>query len=242
MTIVQADVKGLEIVTAAFLSQDDVLIQELWDKVDIHENNRQRFNLPTRLIAKTFQFRLIYGGSNWAYVLDPEFSEVFKGKSPNKRAELWQEVINEYYQKYEGLYIWHRSLMHEATTTGRVVCPTGRFFNFAPYEKKGETVWPRTTILNYPVQGTGADLVSLARVEFSKRFKQEKVNGVLVSSIHDSLVCDVDGSESNRTRDLLRASIEAVPGLYEERFGQVFNLPMTAEILAGPNFEDMEEI
>jgi hypothetical protein len=55
--IVAGDVKALEVVTAAYLSQDDVLCKEIRDKVDIHEENRRRFNLPSRLIAKTFKFR-----------------------------------------------------------------------------------------------------------------------------------------------------------------------------------------
>ena len=55
--IIQCDVKGLEVVTAAYLSQDTVLCGEIRDKVDIHEENRKRFELPTRLIAKTFKFR-----------------------------------------------------------------------------------------------------------------------------------------------------------------------------------------
>jgi len=55
--IVNCDVKALEVVTAAYLSQDKVMCQEIRDNVDIHENNRVRFNLPTRLIAKTFKFR-----------------------------------------------------------------------------------------------------------------------------------------------------------------------------------------
>jgi DNA polymerase I-like protein with 3'-5' exonuclease and polymerase domains len=53
--------KGLEVVVAAQLSGDKVLSQELIDKVDIHEVNRDRFKLgegkPGRLIAKIFKFR-----------------------------------------------------------------------------------------------------------------------------------------------------------------------------------------
>lgn len=57
MPLVNADVKSLEIAVAADLSDDIVLKQELWDKADIHENNRQAFKLPSRLIAKVFVFR-----------------------------------------------------------------------------------------------------------------------------------------------------------------------------------------
>lgn len=59
--LISADVKGLEVVVAADLSDDKVLKQEIIEKVDIHDANRIRFRLgegkPGRLIAKIFKFR-----------------------------------------------------------------------------------------------------------------------------------------------------------------------------------------
>lgn len=55
--IINADVKGLEIVCAAYLSQDKVMMQEIIDRVDIHSTNQEAFNLPSRLIAKVLKFR-----------------------------------------------------------------------------------------------------------------------------------------------------------------------------------------
>lgn len=55
--LVNVDVKSLEIVVAATLSQDRVLMQELIDGVDIHLMNQNLLNLPSRLIAKLFVFR-----------------------------------------------------------------------------------------------------------------------------------------------------------------------------------------
>jgi len=233
MTILQGDVKALEIVTAAYLSQDKVMCKEIRDNVDIHENNRVRFNLPTRLIAKTFAFRLIYGGTAWAYALDSQFNYI------SSNADFWQDIIDEYYKKYEGLLEWHQYLVHEATTTGKVICPTGRSFNFSPYQKNGDWVWPRTTILNYPVQGTGADLVSLARVEFAKQFKKEKINGKLISSVHDSIVCDVSPADSRRCGVLLKEAVQRIPILFQRVWDQELNLPLTAEISAGNNMKDL---
>lgn len=55
--LLQADASGLEIRVAAFLSQDPVLLKELWDGVDIHSDNMVKFGLPERGLAKTFVFR-----------------------------------------------------------------------------------------------------------------------------------------------------------------------------------------
>ena len=43
--LVQADVSKLELVVAAWLSQDPVMMQELIDNVDLHEENKIKFNL-----------------------------------------------------------------------------------------------------------------------------------------------------------------------------------------------------
>jgi len=55
--ILNFDVKGLEVVCAAFLSKDEVLRKELVDGVDIHSENQKAFGLPERVIAKVLKFR-----------------------------------------------------------------------------------------------------------------------------------------------------------------------------------------
>ncbi len=55
--IIQGDVKGLEVVTAAQLSGDTILSKEILNKEDIHGNNQRDFGLPSRLVAKVFKFR-----------------------------------------------------------------------------------------------------------------------------------------------------------------------------------------
>ena len=64
--LVNVDVKSLEIVVAAQLSGDKVLQREIINGEDIHANNMAAFKLPSRLIAKIFVFRLIYGGSAYS--------------------------------------------------------------------------------------------------------------------------------------------------------------------------------
>ena len=71
--IVNVDVVGLEVLCAAFLSKDEVLYQELREGVDIHSVNQEAFGLPTRLVTKVLKFRIIYGGSEYGFVKDPDF-------------------------------------------------------------------------------------------------------------------------------------------------------------------------
>ena len=234
--LISADVKGLEIVTAAFLSQDQVLCKEIIDGVDIHAENQRSFSLPSRLIAKVFKFRILFGGTEYSFAKDPEFSSV------HYSIKQWKKVIDDYYSKYSGLKKWHTKLIQEATTTGKVVGPTGRFWLFEPQLKKGETEWPVTTIKNYPVQGTGADLVMIARISLMRRMRSLGLISRLISSIHDSLCLDCPENEYVSVGKLVKSAIQDVPANFKKLYGIDFNLPMTCEVLYGMNMEEMEEL
>jgi DNA polymerase I-like protein with 3'-5' exonuclease and polymerase domains len=54
--IINADAKALEVVCAAYLSRDKVMMDEVRNGIDIHSANQKLFNIP-RLIAKILKFR-----------------------------------------------------------------------------------------------------------------------------------------------------------------------------------------
>lgn len=231
--IVHVDAKALEWCGIVWFSQDKVGMQELHDGVDQHTDNQTRFKLPTRLIAKTFVFRLIYGGTAYAYALDSDFQSV--GYS----AKRWQEVIDEFYRKYKGIERQHNLWMQEVSRTGRLVMPTGRVYEYQQYLKNGDLVWPRTTILNYPVQGFGADLMMIVRVLVKKKLKDL---GKLICTIHDSL--DVDAPEANVSKivEVYKEAFAETPAVLKRVLGINFNVPFKGEILIGNNFKDLKEI
>jgi DNA polymerase I-like protein with 3'-5' exonuclease and polymerase domains len=114
--ILNADAKQLEWVCAAFLSQDSVAIKEIMGETDQHTDNQKRFGLPSRLVAKTFVFRLIYGGSAFSYANDPNFKDIGNEK-------FWQNVIDQFYTKYSGLKKWHDDIMFKVKQTNELVMP-----------------------------------------------------------------------------------------------------------------------
>jgi DNA polymerase I-like protein with 3'-5' exonuclease and polymerase domains len=256
MPLVNADVKGLEVVVAAELSGDKVLRQEIIDKVDIHEGNRDRFKLggkravdgeseqdkrerkQGRLVAKIFKFRLIYGGSAFSYANDSDFQGV------SRSVKFWENVIDEYYAKYQGIKAWHEQLIQTAQLNGRIEIPSGRQFPITPMvnQWKGSLDWPITVIKNYPVQGFGADLVMLARLEAAKRLREWGGECKLVSTIHDSIVADCPSEFVPIVGKILNDSIEAVPALCKQVFGYDFSLPLTSEVQFGPNKREMVDL
>lgn len=237
--LIKADAKQLEWRVAAFLSQDAVAIQEILDGKDIHEDNRKVLGLPDRLIAKTFLFRIIYGGTCWAFAKDPEFTEI------SRDPEFWQRLIDEFYGKYSGLAEWHTNLVDGAISNGFVTIPSGRVFQFAPYrDKRGEVKWPRTTILNYPVQGFSADLMMLARISaYNRIIKLKNKDILLVNTVHDDIEIDLDNDPKlcYNICVLMENVFKDIPRNFERMYGVEFNIPLSGEVSFGPNLKHMKE-
>lgn len=232
--LLQADAKALEWVCASFLSQDKTAYKEIWENVDQHTDNQKRFNLPSRLIAKTFVFRLIYGGSAFSYANDPNFKDI-GGEA------FWEGVIREFYSKYDGLGQWHTKIVQDAMRDRKLTMPTGRVYNYEPFVKGNKITWPRTKILNYPVQGLGADLMSIARVSLANRIRG--MEGVkLINTVHDSIILDFDDKICDNISlvKLVDKCFTDVPANFKKLFGVDFNLPMRVECQVGPNWKDME--
>ena len=245
--LVNIDAKQLEWVAAVFWSQDPVGIKELEQEFDLHADNQSRFGLPDRLTAKTLLFRTIYGGTGYSFAIDPKFSHL-------GGEEWWDEAITKFYAKYQGVYSWHERLLKRVTLdNGRLDLPTGRSYTFSPTLRRGagsrgEVNYPRTKILNYPVQGLAADLMAIARVSLRKRLKTlGNVDGLLwVNTVHDSIVLDIMPEVwyniSSEIVNVVEEVFRDIPKNFERLFDLPFNLPVRAEISFGNDWGNMEII
>lgn len=229
--LINADAKALEVLCAAFLSQDKILCEETIAGIDMHTVNQQVFGLPSRGIAKILVFRILYGGTEFSFARDPEFAEVSTSE------KFWKGKIDKFYEKYQGLAKWHADIIREATKTGFVQGPFGRKWPFSP-DHKGN--WPVTKIKNFIVQGTGADLMCIVRVSFARRFLQSDIKGKLISTVHDSIVVDVENSEVDKTCRMFHEVFDDVPKNIERLFGCKFDLPSRCEVEFGPNLKDTQ--
>jgi len=207
----------------------------------MHEINRSRFNLPERRTAKFFLFRLIYGGTAYAYAYDPDFTHV--STSP----KYWQKVIDDAYEKYRVLEQTHTTWVQTAISTGVLVMPTGREYEFAPTRTdKGELKWPRTQILNYPVQGLGHDLMAIVRTLLFVRLRGRAWLGgsppLLISTVHDSIDIDCDLRHVEEVIKIVQSCFDDAPARFKVLFGVEFNLPLRCEIFTGTNLKNLKEI
>jgi len=125
--------------------------------------------------------------------------------------------------------------------------PTGRVFVYEPKQNyRGEPKWPETTIKNWPVQGTGADVMAIIRVDFARRFwkavKEGTLEGVLVCTVHDSIVVDVPDKYVDKVIQMFYDVFEAMPANFKKIFNVEYNLPIFCEVSVGPNFKELKEI
>jgi DNA polymerase I-like protein with 3'-5' exonuclease and polymerase domains len=158
----------------------------------------------------------------------------------SNKETFWQGVIDAYYEKYYGVAAWHKAIVKEAQLKKRLEIPSGRYYPFELEKNKyGSYKWPITKIKNYPVQGFGADLVMLARIESRRRLRDLSVD--FVSTVHDSIVVDCEESKLDEVAKRLLLSVQEVPRLCKTEFDYDFNLPLTAEVQYGHNKRDMQE-
>lgn len=238
--LLNIDLKGTEWIAINWFSQDPIGCKEIVEGLDQHSLNQKAFKLPDRVTAKVFVFRLIYGGTSYSYVYDPNFNWI------SKQPKYWQRVIDSFYEKYKGIKQQHTRWMSEAVDTSCLTMPTGRIYRFTPYvSPSGERKWPRTKILNYPVQGLGHDLTTIARVSLYKRIKKinELASNILfISTVHDSIVLDFPDSLVDLVRPVVEGVANDLPVNFYRLFNVEFNLPIKFELTVGKNLLDMQPL
>jgi len=152
--------------------------------------------------------------------------------------------LNNSIYKYKGLKAWHDKIMFDVKQTNKLVMPTGRTYKYLPETNSmGNVKYPRTRILNYPVQGLGADLMTLARVSLFNKIKD--MEGVtLINTVHDSIMVDYDPEVcyTNSIVPIVKESFENVPANFKHLFGKDFNLPVRVDIQLGNSWGNVVDV
>ena len=235
--IIQCDASQLEWRTALELSRDPVGIAEIIEGQDTHSLNQVAFDLPSRLIAKIYLFRTIFRGSGYAFSVDPQFSHV--SNSP----QFWDNVGEKFYGKYSTLDSWHKELADRVTKGLDLVGPTGRAWTIPMGRSyRGELKIPWTTLTNYPVQGTGADVMMVARISFYRRLKSSGIPALLISTIHDSIVVDVEEKYASLIVTMMYEVFDDLIANIQRCFKYEWIVPLACEVKMGPNMKDQKKV
>lgn len=235
--LVQVDASQLEWRVLLELSRDEIGIQEVLSGADTHSLNQAAFDLPSRLIAKIYLFRTIYRGSGWAFAHDPAFSHV------SSDPKFWDGIGEKFYNKYSGINECHIHWCKLVTSGKGLVGPFGREW-VVPMGRdyRGELKIPWTTLTNYPVQGTGADVMMIARVSFARRLRASGIPALLISTIHDSIVVDVEQKYVHQIARLFYEVFSDLISNIKRCFGYDWVVPLGCEVKYGPDMKNMKKL
>lgn len=237
--LVVCDASQLEWRTVVELSQDPVGLKEIEDGLDFHSINQETFGLPDRLTSKIYLFRTIFNwGKGYAFTVDPKFMHV------STSVKFWDDVGKKFYEKYNGIdKLYHKNL-EIITKKQPIIGPLGREWLISPFDKDGNFNLPYTKAVNYPTQGTGADVMMLARISFWNKLKKIPDlfhNVKLISTVHDSINTDVNHKEVD-IKDVARLFNDVfkdLPKNIEKIFGYKWKTPLACETKAGMDMKNM---
>jgi DNA polymerase-1 len=231
--LVSLDLSGLEWRVLTLLSGDATAIKEINSGADIHALNQAELQLPTRLIAKKFLFRTIYRGSGYAFSKDNEFKHV------SVDPKFWDKKNEGFFAKYWEVDKCHQRWKSQVMNGQRIIGPSGREWKIDP-RNDGEIPW--TTLTNYPVQGTGADLMAIVRVSLRNRLKTGKLKSLLINTVHDSVIADCPKEEVDEVIKLMHDSCKALGPNMKKLWNVESPIPFPGECKIGTNLKDMVKV
>jgi len=234
--LIQCDASQLEWRTALELSQDQTGLAEILGGEDTHSKNQTAFGLPSRLIAKIFLFRTIFRGSGWSFANDPDFMHVSKSQ------QYWDGMNEQFYRKYHGLNDKHTEWSRVVASGKPIEGPLGRSWKLEMQrDRHGNLKLPLTSLVNYPIQGTGADVMMLARLSANRRVKAAGIDADLISTVHDSIVWDTKERHLQEIKDICDGVFRDIPKNIKKLYGYDWVVPMECESKYGPNMKDMHK-
>lgn len=265
--ILEADFSQLEVVGAAQMSEDPVLIEDLLSGRDMHRFfAAQLFQKPQddvskqeRTYTKRMTFQLQYGAG----------AASMSRKLGLAKAKA-QEFIDNYYSRYARLAEWQEGIMEAVRSsrkpsTGRTILglpqgrgeyksPTGRLYVFLEKDKpegwRGDDKEPDFNppeIKNYPIQGyaTG-DVMALFRgIVYRLWLEAEwKDDALPINTVHDSVMFDCRTEEvAYKVKELLEHVVrDILPVEIEDRWGIKPLVPFKIEVSIGPTWATTEKI
>jgi uracil-DNA glycosylase family 4 len=237
--LMEFDESQLELRVAAWLAQDQAMIQIFEDNGDIHRKvASDMFEKPPELItkherylAKYVDFGVIYGrgakslteGWEAQYIVD------------NLGGKAWtlpqaQAFIDKFMSGVPGLSAWIKK-QHEFVRKNRwVETPMGRKRRF-PFITQQSVSGIERQAVNTPIQSFGSDIVVAAVIRLYKKLPE----GVelLPVIVHDSVMFRVRQDRINEVYYLVKKELETPP--------IPMNVPLKAECKVGLSWGDMED-
>ncbi|NCC99128.1 MAG: DNA polymerase I [Bacteroidia bacterium] len=221
-----ADYSQIELRLMAHLSGDENMIEAFREGYDIHASTAAKIfkidisevSSDMRRKAKTANFGIIYGIS--VFGLSERLS------IPRTEAK---QLIDGYFETYPRVKAYMDESIEHARELGYVETIFGRK-RFLPDIKSANSIvrgYAERNAINAPIQGSAADLIKIAMVRISNRFREESVRSQMILQVHDELNFNVYPDELDKVKSIVVDAMEHVAEL---------SVPLRADCGIGNNW------
>jgi DNA polymerase-1 len=220
--LIGADYSQIELRVLAHLSEDPGLIEAFERDEDVHARTAATiFNIPIesvgpreRRIAKMINFGLSYGMTGYGLAQRTGLS----------RSEA-EKFIKNYFENYPGVRAYMERVVREAEEKRYLETLLGRRRYFV--ELSSQT---KREAINFPVQGTAADIMKLAMLRVYERIQSGEIRADMLLQIHDELIFEADAEAAERAAQLIKQTMESAFSL---------RVPLKVETHIGTNWGEI---
>lgn len=225
--LLSADYSQVELRIIAEISGDEAMIEAFQLNQDIHRATAAKvYGVPydevtsdMRRNAKTVNFSIIYGAG----------ATNVSQQLGIKRTEA-KELIDTYFQQYNGLKRYMEDTVESARETGYVKTLLGRRRYLRDIDSRNSLARSNAerVAINTPIQGTAADLIKVAMINIHQALIDKKLDTKMILQVHDELVFDVPTSEVETVKPIIHELMTtAIPNL---------KVPILVEMGVGKNW------
>ena len=226
------DYSQIELRLAAEISGDKNFIEAFKNNEDIHSSTAsQIFGVDStkldpemRRKAKAINFGILYGIS--PYGLAKQLSVT------NSEAKIY---IENYFKKYPNIKQYMDTQIEFAKTNLYVETMFGRRCNLKNINDKNFAVrgFAERQAINAPIQGTAADIIKLAMIEFDKIIHSEQLKAKMLLQVHDELIFEIDEADKDSSVEKIKFVMENVHLQFKD-----FQVPLLVDYGFGNNWGD----
>lgn len=224
----EVDYSQLELRATAILARDAAMMESI--RQDMHTATAslmfgvapEEVNTRQRSIAKVINFRVLYGGGAWGLAFQLGIS-----------LEEAEDYLDRWFKAYSNVHRWIRRTQRTARQQGYLDNPYGRrrrlpLLLLNDHRLKKVQSHLLRTAVNFSVQSTGSDSLSLATINLVLHNKRlQKMGAIPILSLHDALFFEVPERHAIDAAIEVQHVMQTVPKLV---LGEEWDLPADAKI------------
>ncbi len=226
--LLSADYSQVELRILAHMADEPALKEAFARGEDIHRSTAsevlglfpEMVTDEQRRAAKAINFGVVYGISAFGLA---------KQLGINRREA--QQFIDTYFERYPGIRTFMDACIAQARERLYVTTLLGRRCAIPEINSKNGAVrgYAERNAINYPVQGSAADIIKLAMVKIAASLAGEGLQTRMLLQVHDELVFDVPQAELARVSALVKTEMEGAVDL---------TVPLLVEVGSGRNWRE----